>query len=70
MSRFLKEFEGAAKFAKVDVDGDGKKIADEYNIKSIPCIIVFKSGKCQGRITGARTKEELRIFIREHAVGE
>ena len=46
------EFEGKAKFAKLNVqDNDG--LSQKYGIRGIPCIVVFKEGKEIGRVVGA-----------------
>ena len=53
-----KELEGKAKVGKINVD-ENSDIAVEYNVMSIPTLIVFKNGKEEKRLVGLRDKEEL-----------
>ena len=46
------------KVIKVDVDQSGE-LAVEYEIRSVPTIIVFKNGKLADRLTGFMTKDEI-----------
>ena len=47
---------------KVDLD-EHQELAQKYNIKSVPTILLFKDGKEHKRLTGTRTLEELVEFI-------
>ena len=51
-----------ATIAKVDVD-KAKKLSQEYNIESIPTILVMKDGKILNRFVGVTTKETLLAAI-------
>ena len=56
------ELDGKAKVGKINVD-DNPDIAVEYNVMSIPTLIIFKNGKEEKRLVGLRDKEELlRLF--------
>ena len=46
------------KFVKIDVD-DNQRLSDKYEIRSIPCFIIFKNGKEVDRIIGSRDIEEI-----------
>ena len=50
------------KFAKLSTEEYGDK-ASEYNIMSIPTLVVFKEGKEVGRISGVMPKEDLKEKI-------
>ena len=52
------ELEEKAKVGKINVD-ENSDIAVEYNVMSIPTLIVFKNGKEEKRLVGLRNKEEL-----------
>ena len=52
------ELDGKAKVGKINVD-ENSDIAVEYNVMSIPTLIVFKNGKEDKRFVGLRDKEEL-----------
>ena len=58
IEELAKEFEGKAKVGKINVD-ENSDIAVEYNVMSIPTLIVFKNGKEEKRLVGLRDKEEL-----------
>ena len=58
IDELAKELEGKAKVGKINVD-ENSDIAVEYNVMSIPTLIVFKNGKEEKRLVGLRDKEEL-----------
>ena len=58
IEELAKELEGKAKVGKINV-GENSDIAVEYNVMSIPTLIVFKNGKEEKRLVGLRNKEEL-----------
>lgn len=51
------------KFVKINLD-ENQELANEYNVKSIPCLIIFKNGEEVGRIIGAQTKEKIEEKIK------
>ncbi len=53
-----KEVEGKAKVGKVNVD-DEPELAREYNVMSIPTLIVIKNGEETERSVGAKPKAQL-----------
>lgn len=58
IEELAKELEGKVKVGKTNVD-ENPDIAVEYNVMSIPTLIVFKNGKEEKRLVGLRNKEEL-----------
>jgi len=52
------ELAGRAKVGKVNVD-ENQPLAVEYNVRSIPCLLVFKEGKVAGQKVGATDKATL-----------
>ena len=52
------ELDEKAKVGKINVD-ENSDIAVEYNVMSIPTLIIFKNGKEEKRLVGLRDKEEL-----------
>jgi thioredoxin 1 len=56
--------EGRIKVAKLNVD-ENQEIAMRYGVKSIPSLILFRSGKEIARTIGAAPKEKYQKFIEE-----
>ena len=52
------ELSTSHKVCKVNVD-DEEELAREYNVTSIPCLILFENGKEVKRSIGLKPKEEL-----------
>lgn len=52
-------------FVKVNVD-DNNELAKEYDIHSIPTLIIFKDGVVKETILGYQTKENLIEFINKN----
>lgn len=59
------EYEGRAVIGKVDVDNN-PDVAMEYNIRSIPTILLIKNGTVVERQVGATTKAALKHLIEKH----
>jgi thioredoxin 1 len=59
------EYDGKLKIGKVDVDNN-QQIAMQYGIRSIPTLLVFKSGKVVEQIVGAAPKKSLIDKISKH----
>ena len=49
------EFDGKAKIGKLDVDNN-QLVASKYGIRSIPSLLIFKSGEVVEQIVGAVPK--------------
>ncbi len=56
------EYEGKIKVGKVDVDSN-PTIASQYQIRSIPSIVIFKDGKVADQIVGAVPKKQITGFV-------
>lgn len=52
------DLQGKARVGKINVD-ENQDLAMEYNVMSIPTLIIFKEGKEVKRMVGVRSKEEL-----------
>ncbi len=57
-----KELEGKANIVKLDVE-HAQRIASQYEVTSVPTLILFKDGKEVGRIVGVRDAKALKEFI-------
>ena len=54
-----------AKVVKIDVDKN-QQISSQYNIQSIPTMILFKNGKVLWRVSGMQSAHQLVTVINEH----
>ena len=60
------EVEGKANITKLDVDANGTT-ASEYEVMSIPTLILFKDGEPVDKVVGFQPKEQLVALIEKHA---
>jgi len=65
VDELAKEYEGKAKFTKVDVDNN-PEISMKFNIRSIPTLLIFKGGKVVDQIIGAVPKSHLTKKLNDH----
>ena len=56
------ELQGEASIVKIDVD-HAQRIASNYQVTSIPTLILFRDGKEMGRVVGVRDARALKEFI-------
>ena len=54
-----KEFENQIIFAKVDVENN-RDLATQFNIRSIPTLVLIRNGKEWDRLTGVKSRSDLR----------
>ena len=62
VEELAKEYEGKAKFAKVNTD-ENADLSTKYNIRGIPTLIFFKDGEVKDQIVGAVPKAQLKTKI-------
>jgi thioredoxin 1 len=56
------DVKGKASIAKVDIDSE-QKTAAEFQITSVPTLILFKDGKEVNRLIGLRNAETVKNFV-------
>jgi thioredoxin 1 len=56
------EMKGKAAVAKVDIDAE-QKTAAEFQISSVPTLILFNNGKEVSRLIGLRNAEAVKNFV-------
>ena len=56
------EMKGKATVGKVDIDAE-QKTAAEFQISSVPTLILFKNGKEVNRLVGLRNAEAVKNFL-------
>ena len=59
VEELVDEYEGRAKVCKLDVDS-AQKTAQEYGIRSIPTLLIFREGKVADQVIGAVPKSQIR----------
>ena len=62
LDKLSNEYTGKLVFAKINVD-DSQEIAAQYDVRGIPCMVIFKDGKEIDRIIGAYPEAQLRNKI-------
>jgi len=60
-----KEYEGKLKVAKINID-NASDIASQYNVMSIPTLMIFKNGTILTQTVGAVSKDELVKLLTPH----
>jgi thioredoxin 1 len=58
------EYSGRVKVGKVDIDAN-PKTPTQYDVRSIPTLLVFKQGKVVGQIVGAVPKPKIEELIKK-----
>ena len=59
-----KEYEGKLRVGKCDIDSN-PKVPSEYDIRSIPTLLMFKEGKVVGQVVGAVPKTKIEDLIKK-----
>jgi thioredoxin 1 len=59
-----KEYEGKLRVGKCDIDSN-PKVPSEYDIRSIPTLLVFKEGKVVGQVVGAVARAKIEDLIKK-----
>ena len=65
IDELARDYAGKILFGKLNVDRN-RKIPMEYQIMSIPTILIFKDGKLVDRLVGARPRKSLEAVITRH----
>ena len=62
LEKIAVEMKGKASVAKVDIDSE-QKTAAEFQITSVPTLILFNDGKEVNRLIGLRNEEAVKNFV-------
>lgn len=62
LEKISSEYNGKIVFTKFNVD-EGQEIAARFDVRGIPCMIIFKDGNEMNRIIGAYSEAQLRSKI-------
>jgi thioredoxin 1 len=58
------QYKGQVKIVKVDVD-ENQQFAQQYGVRSIPNLLLFKNGKVVDQLVGAQPKAKLEDSIKK-----
>jgi putative thioredoxin len=67
LERLAKEYAGGFVLAKVDTDRE-QALAMQFQIRSIPTVMLFKGGKAVASFPGALPEGQIRAFLSQHGV--
>jgi thioredoxin 1 len=59
------DYKGRIKVAKLDVDHN-QIMAQQYGVRSIPTLLIFKGGKVVGQMVGAMPRSKLETELKKH----
>jgi thioredoxin 1 len=62
LEELSKELEGKLKVVKLDVDSN-PQVAQAYNIRGIPSLLLFKNGQVAAQKVGALPKQQLKAWL-------
>lgn len=62
IDEIAREYEGKVKVVKVNTDAN-MSLSSQYQISSIPCLILFKDGNIVQRVVGFRPKNDIKKLI-------
>ena len=62
LDELAQEYQGKLKIAKVNVD-DNQGLAAQFQINSIPTLLVFKGGNVTEHMLGAKSKRDLKACL-------
>lgn len=62
LEQVAKEMQGKASIGKIDIDNE-EKTAAQFQISSVPTMILFKDGKEKGRLVGLKSADAIKTFI-------
>ncbi len=62
LEEIAQELEGTATIAQIDVDG-AQELATEFQVTSVPTLILFKNGSEVERVVGLKDKDTLKHLV-------
>jgi len=61
----VKEVDGKVRIIKIDIDKN-QTLAQRYNVRGVPTLVLFKNGQIVWRQSGVQTKEQLITIINQN----
>lgn len=65
LEELASEYQGRVQIAKLNVD-DHREATEQFNIRGIPTLILFKNGEPEATKVGALSKSQLAAFLDSH----
>ncbi len=65
IKQVAKEIDGKVRIIKIDIDKN-QAIAQRYNVRGVPTLVLFKEGQIVWRQSGVQTKAQLVDVITQH----
>ena len=65
LDQLAAESNGRYKIAKLNVD-ENPRTASQFNIRSIPTMLIFKNGELVDQIVGAQPKQAIALRLARH----
>lgn len=66
MEELAKDYDGQVKIAKLDID-ENNQTASQYQVMSIPSLLLYKDGEVVERIVGVVPKEQIEGILDSYA---
>lgn len=69
LEKYAEQFSGRIAFVKLEIDWNFRAVADRYNIRSVPTLILFHHGQeiCRSSGIGTTTDRFLEKYLRDFA---
>ncbi|MDB4970602.1 MAG: trxA [Myxococcales bacterium] len=64
VEQLAKEYAGKVRMVKVNID-DNPRVPTQYDVRSIPTLLLFKEGKVVGQIVGAVPKPKIEELVKK-----
>ncbi|TYB79488.1 thioredoxin [Bizionia myxarmorum] len=65
IKELAEEVDGKVRVIKIDIDKN-QAVAQRYNVKGVPTLVLFKEGKIVWRQSGVQSKLQLMDVIKQH----
>jgi thioredoxin 1 len=67
LEELANEYDGRVKVGKLNID-DFPSVANEYGIRAIPTMLIFKGGQVAEQVVGLRSKRDLKANLDKFAI--
>ncbi|MEW4923795.1 thioredoxin [Algibacter sp. 2305UL17-15] len=65
ISELAKEVQDSVRIIKIDIDKN-PQIAEQYQVRGVPTLVLFKNGAMVWRQSGVQSKQQLQKIIDKH----